>query len=295
MKYLAFIDDGHGMDTPGKRTPYIEELGRSIKENEFNAPVAKKIVEELKRHNVDAYLTAPGDKDVPLKQRTDFANQKYREYQSKYGSRNVVAVFVSVHYNAYDGSFEEPSPSGIELYVYNGYKNKRTGDLAKAIAKYLRQGTDQNYRGIKEANFHVLRETSMHAVLTENGFMDNKREAMLMIDKDFQHEVVIEHTKGILEFFGLPYKAPKQDSGDASGSIYYRVVTGSFKDRDNAEKRVKELKKAGYDSFITDYQYENTVYHRVVTGSFQKKDNAEKRVQQLKQAGYDSFIAVYRK
>lgn len=58
------------------------------------------------------------------------------------------------------------------------------------------EGTVQNFRGVKEENFHVLRETNMIAILTENGFMDNKREALLMIDRAFQMEVAVEHAKG---------------------------------------------------------------------------------------------------
>lgn len=196
-KRLIALDDGHGMNTPGKRTPYIREIGRSIRENEFNRAVVSILKEELERCGFDTLVVTDPNRDVPLKERTDLANRKKAD------------AYIAVHYNAYDGSFKGANPNGIEIYVYPGYRNKETGRLAAKIGKYLRQGTPQNWRGIKEANFHVLRETDMMAVLTENGYMDNKREALLMIDKDFQKEVAVEHAKGICEYFKVKY-VPEQ-------------------------------------------------------------------------------------
>lgn len=240
MSYLIALDDGHGMDTPGKRTPYIESLGRQIHENEFSKPVVNFLKEELERNGFRTLLVAPTDEDTPLQERTDKANNAGAD------------AYISIHFNAYDGSFSGANPEGITVYVYDGYLLQGTEDLAKSIEKYLKEGTKQEYRGLKRANFHVLRETNMSAVLTENGFMDNEREALLMLDKDFQKEVAIEHAKGICEHFGVPYipeSNPKMGDG-----IFYRVVTGSFDDRENAIRRMKELEKAGFKSFIVEYK-----------------------------------------
>ncbi len=193
MTYLIALDDGHGMETPGKRTPYINSLGRSIKENEFNRAVVSFLDGELQRSGFDTLLVAPTDEDTSLSTRTNQAN------------RAGADAYISVHYNAFDGSFDGSNPSGIELYVYPGHLNREAGILAKSIANYLREGTPQEFRGVKEANFHVLRETAMIAVLTENGFMDHPDEALLMIDPEFQREVAIEHAKGICDYFGVPY------------------------------------------------------------------------------------------
>ena len=198
MARLIALDDGHGMNTPGKRTPFIPEIGREIRENEFNKAVVNLLKIELERNGFNTLLVAPTDEDTSLQARTDLAN-----------SRNADA-YIAVHYNASDGSFGGNNPSGIEVYVYLNNKDKESGKLASSIAKYLRQGTPQNFRGIMEADFHVLRETKMIAVLTENGFMDNKLEALLMINKNFQKEVAIEHAKGICEYFGVTYKPEEE-------------------------------------------------------------------------------------
>ncbi|WP_226578001.1 N-acetylmuramoyl-L-alanine amidase [Halobacillus litoralis] len=194
---LVALDDGHGMETPGKRTPFIPEINRSIKENEFNRKVVGYLTEILLAHGFRVLQVAPTDEDTPLPVRTDEAN------------RNNADIYVAVHYNAYDGTFSQ-TPNGIEIYVYPGNLNQESGRLASLVGNYLRKGTQQNWRGIKEANFHVLRETNMPAILTENGFMDNKREALLMIDDDFQREVAAEHAQGICEFFGITFKGTRE-------------------------------------------------------------------------------------
>lgn len=182
------------MNTPGKRTPYISSIGASIKENEFNREVVHRLNNMLKASGFQTLLVAPEEKDIPLSVRTNRANQAGAD------------AYISIHYNAYNGHFSD-NPNGIELYVYRGHLNKDAGRLAHSIGRYLKQGTKQYYRGVKEADFHVLRETSMIAVLTESGFMDHPKEALLMRETEFQNEVAVEHAKGICDFFNLPFKA----------------------------------------------------------------------------------------
>lgn len=191
--YKVALDDGHGMDTPGKRTPYIPEIGRSIQENEFNRAVVRFLDVELQRCGIETVLVAPTDQDTPLKERTDLANNEN------------VDIYVSIHYDAIDGKFDNNDPEGHTIYVYSGQMNKEAGKLAQCVAEFLKNGTAQQWRGIKEANFHVLRETKMPAILSENGFMDNKREALLMISESFQKEVAKEHAQGICKYFGVEY------------------------------------------------------------------------------------------
>ncbi|TGB03517.1 N-acetylmuramoyl-L-alanine amidase [Halobacillus salinus] len=223
MPKLIALDDGHGLNTSGNRTPNIPEIGRSIRENEFNRAVVRFLKQELERSGFDTLLVAPTDEDISLKKRVDLANARKAD------------IYVAIHYNALDGSFSGSNPSGIEVYVYPGTLNKAAGKLATAVGKYLRQGTKQNWRGIKEANFYVLRETTMPAILTENGYMDNKTEALLMIDEKFQREVAVEHAKGICEYFNVPYVAAsdnRNETGfrDVSPDAYYADAVKRAKD-----------------------------------------------------------------
>ncbi|OAT82459.1 hypothetical protein A6P54_07860 [Bacillus sp. MKU004] len=69
IDYLIALDDGHGLGTSGKRTPYIPSIGRQIRENEFNEKVTLYLKGELERCGFRTLLTAPTDGDTPLKER----------------------------------------------------------------------------------------------------------------------------------------------------------------------------------------------------------------------------------
>ena len=184
-KLLIALDDGHGIDTAGKRTPIIPELGRVIKENEFNRAVVKFMNEQLRFIGFRTLLVAPTDADTSLVARTNLANSKGAD------------SYCSIHYDAMGNVWG--SAEGHSIFVYPGSSTSKK--FAECVAEFLKQGTEQKWRGIREQNFHVLRETKMPCILSENGFMDNKREALLMIDSDFQKEVAREHVQGICKIF----------------------------------------------------------------------------------------------
>lgn len=190
-RILVALDDGHGMETAGKRSPFISEIGRAIRENEFNRAVVNLLAEELKRCGFDVLLVAPTDADTPLATRVSRANTAKAD------------IYVSIHYDAFDSKFDGYDPEGITVFYATNSANGKL--LAQCINEFLKRGTLQKNRGIKTANYYVLKETNMPAILSENGFMDNKREALLMVDPDFQREVAQEHAQGICKYFNVPY------------------------------------------------------------------------------------------
>jgi len=268
MAKLIALDDGHGMETAGKRTPAIPELGgRVIHENEFNREVVKYLDAELKRCGFNTLMVAPGDDDTSLSARTNLANAKGAD------------AYISIHYNAFDGTFNGNDPEGLSIHIYPGSVQGRK--LAECVLKYLKEGTAQKNRGIIESNFYVLRETNMPAILSENGFMDNKREALLMLNVDFQKEVAREHAKGICDYFGVKYVP------ESTGSLY-RVQTGAFSKKTNADKLAAELKKKGFDTYIVQIGG----LYKVQVGAYSQKANANAMMAKLKAAGYDAFITT---
>ena len=190
--YLIAIDDGHDPSTAGKRTPPIPELGnRVIRENEFNKAVKLQLDKELRRCGFRTLLVAKGDGVTSLQTRVKRANDADAD------------AYVSIHYNALDGRFDGNDPEGLSIHICPG--SDRGRKLAENVLKHLKTGTTQKNRGIVESNFYVLTKTKMVAILTENGFMDNKREAILMQDANFQKEVAREHAMGICDYFGVKY------------------------------------------------------------------------------------------
>jgi len=186
---LIAIDNGHGINTPGKRTPAMLD-GKVIKEWEFNYPTAKKLGELLKYNGFDILFVSDTEEDTPLSTRTKKANDVKAD------------LFVSIHFNAYQGVWG--SHGGIETYHYpNSVKGK---ELSGLIREELIKETGLRDRGVKSANFQVLRDTNMVSVLAECGFMDNLDEAKLMLDENYQMKCARSIAKGICKYFNVEYK-----------------------------------------------------------------------------------------
>lgn len=160
------LDAGHGPETPGKQT-----LDRRMKEFEFNHAVTRLIKKELEGCGVVVILSHLGESDTPLRERTALAN--------KLG----VQVFVSIHANAYGTTWNEVS--GIETFTYT-----KASDQSKILAKLMQASLcsllNRKDRGIKQADFAVVRDTKMPAVLVECGFMTNKEEAALLQTEQYR-------------------------------------------------------------------------------------------------------------
>jgi len=94
----------------------------------------------------------------------------------------------------------------------------------------------------------------MPAVLTENGFIDNKDDADFLKSDDNLRKIALAHAHGLAKAHGWKPKAKPATKSPTSRKVFYRVVAGSFADRKNAEKRVRELKAKGIESFIDEYR-----------------------------------------
>lgn len=149
-------DAGHGLNTSGKRTPDGE------REWTFNDKIARAFAIELSLYEGVAskrFDDPSGKRDVPLKERTDGANNWGANY------------YISFHHNALTGTWSN-TRTGVETYVCPGAQTK-SYELAEAIHPAVVKGYGLNNRGIKEENLHVVRETTMPAILIEGGFMDS--------------------------------------------------------------------------------------------------------------------------
>ncbi|MCX7903054.1 MAG: N-acetylmuramoyl-L-alanine amidase [Caloramator sp.] len=211
------LDYGHGGIDSG-----AVYKGRCEKDD--NLELGLKIAEELRRHGVIVGETRTSDTTLSLKDRTLFANKGNFDY------------FISFHRNAYIPE----KTNGVETYVYIIGREK-SKELAERIQKALIQVGFFN-RGIKKANFQVLRETKMPAVLVEVGFIDNSEDNKLFDSK--KDEIAKGIAKAILEQLNIKYVE--------TSKILYRVAAGTFSNRENAEKQVKKLKELGIDAIIVE-------------------------------------------
>lgn len=220
-KFLVALDDGHGANTAGKRSPLVPSLGRSIRENEFNKSVVNLLEKELKRCGIDVLQLAPTDEDTPLTERTNKANSAKAD------------ILVSIHFNAMGTTFGYSSAHGFSVHIQPELKaniHAAAHKLAKYISEELKNNTKQVNRGIVGQNLHMTRESNMPAVLVECGFMDDEREALLMISAAFHKECAQEIAKGICRYLGVTYivaKGPQVKPADTkletNTDQYYRV------------------------------------------------------------------------
>jgi N-acetylmuramoyl-L-alanine amidase len=224
-----FLDKGHGGSDPGAVANGLQEK-----------TLTHQIVEYAVNHLFENYtgfelrVSRAGDQTLTLSQRAKMAND--------WGAD----VFVSVHINAGKGT-------GFESYIYNGGVSSQTVALQNVlhgeILSAMRGFGAITDRGKKRANYAVLRETKMPAVLTENLFIDSN-DAKYLKNEAFLKAVGEAHARGVAKFLGLPKKAKPQPQQKVSDGKLYRVQVGAFTDPDNAKKLAEELKKKGYPAII---------------------------------------------
>lgn len=222
MARLCF-DYGHGGEDGGacyngrKESNEVLSLGRAV-------------ASEVRRHGITVDETRTSDATVSLGERSDFEN------------RNTYDYFISFHRNAY----EPEKARGVETYTYLNPGAKSKG-LAESIQASLVALGFIN-RGVKETNYHVLRETKASAVLVEMGFIDNTGDNNLFDAK--RNEIIKALAKAILAQIGIDYVEPLTPQQTVAGQTLYRVMAGSYSVRENAENQVQKLKAAGFDATI---------------------------------------------
>ena len=196
MKFpIILVDNGHGKDTAGKRSP-----NGKLREYRWTRDAANKIVEQLNAKGVTAFLLTPEENDVPLAQRVS----RVQAYCRQYGAANV--ILISVHCNAAGNGIDWNSAQGWCAYTTPGTTR------SDVIAKYLYKSAEVCFPGRKirryanhdnpdfEAQFYILRKTSCPAVLTENFFMTNHDDYSYLMSDEGKDAVVKCHVDAIIEY-----------------------------------------------------------------------------------------------
>lgn len=192
MKVL--IDNGHGKETPGKRSP-----DGLLREYRYAREIASGIVTELRARGIDATGLVPEEEDIPLQERARRAN----EWCGRLGAENV--ILVSIHCNA-AGNGEWMNARGWSAYTSKGTTK------ADTLATMLYEAAGKNFTNQKirkdfsdgdpdwEESFYILKKTKCPAVLTENFFMDNKEDVSYMLSYEGRTQIVKTHVDGIIQY-----------------------------------------------------------------------------------------------
>ena len=199
MKIL--IDNGHGIQTKGKRSPDGQLL-----EYAYTSELARQIVKILKSRGYDSELLVPEDDDIPLSERVRRTNAHCQVL----GKSNV--ILISLHLNAAGDGTRWMNATGWSCYTCKGQtESDRLADsLYKAAEQILENQvirTDYARDGDPdwEENFYILRHSLCPAVLVEQFFMDNKKDLAYLISDEGKRNLIDVIVGGLEAFYSLSF------------------------------------------------------------------------------------------
>lgn len=262
-----YLDAGHGGSDPGA-------VGNGVKEKDLTLKIAKKVEALLKNYqDVQTKMSRTGDTYPSLSDRTNEANKWGADY------------FLSLHINAGGGT-------GYEDFVFTGssksiaYQNIIHAEIIKSIGK-------MKNRGKKQANYQVLRNTKMPALLTECGFIDNASDAALLKQESFLGGLAQGHVNGLVKSFGLVLikkEVVEEVKGTTKG--FFRIKTGTFPNARAFAAAIDKVKKDfGWSIYEAADSTKLDPLYRIYTGTFETKEAAQDAQSKIKaKYGWQTYL-----
>ena len=189
----VILDNGHGVDTPGKCSP-----DKSLLEYKWTREVVDIIIQKLKQKGIETYKLVPEEKDISLKERTKRANDFYKTHPN--------SILISVHCNAAGADNKWHNAKGWSVFVAQNASSN-----SKRLAGCLTKQADKENLSIRlqysdkpywVQSLAMCRDTKMPAVLTENLFQDNKEDVKFLLSNEGKEIIANIHVNAILEYGG---------------------------------------------------------------------------------------------
>lgn len=190
---VILIDNGHGENTAGKRSPD----GRLL-EWKYSREIAAEVVKRLKTMDYNAQQLVTEENDISLSVRCKRVNDICKHF----GASNVLVV--SVHCNAAGADGKWHDARGWQACVSLNASAK-----SKQLASYLfdaAQAEGLKMRSPKPGqkwwaqNLAICRDTNCPAVLTENLFQDNLADVEYLLSDEGREAIVNLHVNGIINY-----------------------------------------------------------------------------------------------
>ena len=196
----VLLDNGHGSNTPGKRSPDGKLL-----EYKYAREITKYISESLNKLNIPNSLLVPECTDISLQTRVSRANNIYKQNKAK----GITTILISIHCNALGNGTQWMNAKGWSIWTSKGQTAgdklaDKIWEAAKEVLTPLNQTVrkedyndgDPDY----ESDFYILKKTACPAVLTENMFQDNKDDVEFLLSKEGKTAITKLHILGILKY-----------------------------------------------------------------------------------------------
>ena len=226
MSKKIFIDAGHGGNDPGAVNGARQEKNDNLR---FSLALGKR----LQENGFQVLQSRTTDTALSLNDRSRVANNWKAD------------LAIIVHRN----SFSNASANGQEVWTYTKVDQK-TKNFANAIYNEIVSVYAQSKRGVKQGDLHMVRETSMPAVLLEIGFISNTLDNQKY--DEFFNQYVKAVTKAIFKEFDVAYNAENSLPAPQPTGQLFKVQIGAFSNRANAENILQKAKNSGFvDSYIT--------------------------------------------
>lgn len=186
---LIILDNGHGWNTPGKRSPIWSD-GTQLREWEFNRKLTREIQIRLDNLGIPSMLLVPEKEDIPLRERVNRVNKIWEERKD--------IILISIHGNAGGGT-------GWECWTSIGETK------SDHYAKLLYRSAGEHLIGWRlrsdysdgdpdwESNFYILKYTHCPAIITENLFMDNEKDCKFMMSDEGIETLASLHVDAIIK------------------------------------------------------------------------------------------------
>lgn len=190
QRIIPILDNGHGENTPGKRSPQFGGDLPILYEWEFNRDIVKRIAIMCTNVGIKYRVLVPEDNDVSLQARCERANRIYNETGGK-------CFLLSIHANAGGGT-------GWECYTTKG--KTKSDRIAEILAgewlfefgdKWCIRGDYSDGDVDKESPFYILKHTKCPAVLSENLFMDNYKDYQFLMTDAGRERIAKVHFETI--------------------------------------------------------------------------------------------------
>lgn len=189
---VVILDNGHGVNTPGKCSP-----DKTLLEYKWAREIVDRLMVEFTKLGIRSIKLVPEDIDISLKERVRRANQIYKDNSKQ-------AILISVHCNAAGADGKWHSANGWSVFIAQNASND-SKRLARNLYEEAEKRGLKGNRSVPKEKYWVqslamCRDTNCPAVLTENMFQDNKEDVALLLSEEGKKKIIDTHIQGVLNY-----------------------------------------------------------------------------------------------